>query len=366
MFKHVDTIQEVKTIIEQNSSNVAFIVGNGINRYNNDNALSWDELLVKLWNGTQNDCKKHVFDGVSFTEFYDILEMRCKVDVLREKEIFGYPMVSITKCLEIQKNAFINSNFFDNYPSWLRKKTLADLDLSLQQAKLSDAKYNLQQYIASELEQRPDNIQVGPFVQKAIDLNAPILTTNYDNTLERFIRDKISLGKLGDDKFTSYYPWSSYYSTQSISSPLYGFAIWHINGMIKYPRSIILGLSQYMGAVARARKWIQGSSGEELFNGKNSINWKGRNTWLHIIFNKKLFIFGLALNENETFLRWLLVQRAKYMKMYRNNTRETGWYIAKKGEFDKQPGKRFFLENVGFRIITLPSYKNIYVDIWNK
>ena len=32
MFKHVDTIQEVKTIIEQNSSNVAFIVGNGINR----------------------------------------------------------------------------------------------------------------------------------------------------------------------------------------------------------------------------------------------------------------------------------------------------------------------------------------------
>ena len=71
-----------------------------------------------------------------------------------------------------------------------------------------------------------------------------------------------------------------------------------------------------MGCVERARKMIQSNGFNELFDGKNQYNWIGGNTWLHVIFNKDLFIFGLSLEENEVFLRWLLIQRAKYSQMY--------------------------------------------------
>jgi len=43
------TTDQIKEIIERNQEDIAFIVGNGVNRYpNNPNALSWDELLIQL------------------------------------------------------------------------------------------------------------------------------------------------------------------------------------------------------------------------------------------------------------------------------------------------------------------------------
>lgn len=87
------------------------------------------------------------------------------------------------------------------------------------------------------------------------------------------------------------------------------------------------------------------------------------NTWLDIIFQKSLLISGLALEENEVFLRWLLIQRAKWL----NSTQsvQKGWYI--KGPKDNvDEGKKLFLESVGFDIITIADYKIIYEDIWNE
>ena len=145
-----------------------------------------------------------------------------------------------------------------------------------------------------------------------------------------------------------------YYSDREIDNPLNGFAVWHINGTCKYPRSIRLGLSDYMGSVERARKMIQGNSLEECFAGKNKSYWNGYNTWFHIIFNKSLFIFGLGLEENEVFLRWVLIQRTKYCKMYHKS--HNGWYIGK----DINEGKRFFLEQLGFKVIDIPDYNTLY------
>ena len=160
-------------------------------------------------------------------------------------------------------------------------------------------------------------------------------------------------------KFTDFYPWNMYYSDREISNPLDGFAVWHINGTRDYPRSIRLGLSDYMGSVERARKMIQGNSLDEYFMGKNQSYWKGYNTWFHIIFNKSLFIFGLGLEENEVFLRWLLIQRTKYCKMYNKNHK--GWYIDK----GIKEGKRFFLEQLGFEVIEISDYKTLYQALEN-
>lgn len=46
---------------------------------------------------------------------------------------------------------------------------------------------------------------------------------------------------------------------------------------------------------------IQSDGFNELSDGKNRNNLIGSNTWLHVIFNKDLFIFGLALEGNEVF-----------------------------------------------------------------
>ena len=192
-------------------------------------------------------------------------------------------------------------------------------------------------------------------------LNAPILTTNFDT----YISDSVNAisHKLKpiehQYKFTDFYPWNMYYSEREINNPLDDFAIWHINGTRDYPRSIRLGLSDYMGSVERARKMIQGNSLEDYFTGKNQSYWNGYNTWLHIIFNKSLFIFGLGLEENEVFLRWLLIQRTKYCKMYHKNHK--GWYIDK----GIKEGKRFFLEQLGFKVIDIPDYNTLYQVLEN-
>ena len=65
----------------------------------------------------------------------------------------------------------------------------------------------------------------------------------------------------------------------------------------------------------------------EFFNGMNQSNWSGYYTWLHAFFNKDLFIFGLKLNNDEVFLRWLLIQRAKYSQLY-NKGLKAGWILS--------------------------------------
>ena len=72
------TIEEVKQIIQTNQDDIAFIVGNGIHRYENKGALAWDKLLIELWNTTQKNKISNIHTGTTYTEFYDILEMNCE------------------------------------------------------------------------------------------------------------------------------------------------------------------------------------------------------------------------------------------------------------------------------------------------
>ena len=100
---------------------------------------------------------------------------------------------------------------------------------------------------------------------------------------------------------------------------------------------------------------IHSTDFNDLYNGipGGRIN----QNWLHIIFTKNLFIFGLKLEENEVFLRWLLIQRAKYSKLYHRELK--GWYV----DTDIEAGKKFFLEKVGINTINLQDsqdFKNLY------
>lgn len=292
-------VADIKKIIENNKGDIAFIIGNGINRYStNSNIHSWNNLLIQLWSDVSLHTLSKIPSGISLTEFYDILD------------------------LENTQNINLQRMIVSLMSKW--------------------KPFNHHQLITNRIR----------------DINAPILTTNFENTLAKAC--KLSLFKTSKGKFTDFYPWTSYYGDSQLISPIDGFGIWHINGMIKYHRSIRLGLSHYMGSVERARNFIHKGNEENLFSGKNMNNWRGFKTWLHIIFNKSLFIFGLGLEENEVFLRWLLIERIKYFKQFPNR-KHKGWYISKK---ENNAGKKFFLEKVGFEIIEVDDYSDIYENIW--
>ena len=78
------------------------------------------------------------------------------------------------------------------------------------------------------------------FVTWAFENNSPILTTNFENTLGQ--AGSCSLYRFSK-KAKYVYPWESYYSHEEIANPSESFAIWHINGMQRYHRSICLGLN---------------------------------------------------------------------------------------------------------------------------
>jgi hypothetical protein len=296
------TIQQIKDLIEHNHRSIAFIVGNGINRYpNNPVGLSWEQLLIRLWQEVTGQNIVNLPQGIAITEFYDILE------------------------LENHQNLNLQERFCELMQGWTPL----------------------------------DHHRI--IVRKIRDWEVPLLTANFEGTLENTY--DFPLKRIAGTGFSDFYPWSSYYGTTDLNLPTDGFGIWHINGMIHYTRSIRLGLGHYMGSVEKARGLIHNGDEDSLFSGKDQAFWRGYRTWLHIIFNKSLFIFGFGLEENETFIRWLLIERKRYFQRFPERNYQ-GWYLMKRSQNGQDGGKKLFLQGVGITVIEVDSYDDVYKTIW--
>lgn len=204
--------------------------------------------------------------------------------------------------------------------------------------------------------------------QWAVSKNTPILTTNFDHVLANSVRAELHslFERRGSLKApTDYYPWEKYFGLQLLADPCDGFGIWHINGLIKHIRSIRLGLSHYMGSVSRARPWLHGDKCTRLFSSRDVPEWRGRNTWLHILFNMPLLIFGLQLGGQEVFLRWLLIERAKFFRQFPERAKPA-WYVHTSSENSPEDiSKYFFLKSTGIQPIEVDNYDSIYgAEIW--
>lgn len=302
------TVPQIKTIIQANSNDAAYVLGNGINRYYSQDNLSWEELLLTLWN-KYTDSKKQqteIFKGISFTEFYDAIEIQ-----------------------NIKK---------ENFSSTIQKE------------------------VKNKIEFWQPNLEQNKIINRIRHQDAPLLTTNFDDLIPKSAA--LEFYKMDTQGFTDFYPWSCYYSDRELKDPLDGFGVWFPNGMIKYHRSIKLGLSQYMGNVERVKKMLNNNRQSLYYNGKNRKEWTGYLSWLHVVFNKSLIIVGLSLEENEVFFRWLLIERAKYFKMFPKR-RKKGWFITVKNDNDVNfLGKKFFLESVGLNVLEVENYEVLYSKIW--
>lgn len=182
--------------------------------------------------------------------------------------------------------------------------------------------------------------------------HSPVLTTNFDESFEKSV--DAQLFHIDSKGFTRFYPWKTYYGHEQLTLPTDGFGIWKIHGDVRYKDSIRLGLTDYMGSGERARKLIHNGD-DRLFRGKRQEYWQGHQTWLHVWFNLPIVIFGLGYGIDEVFLRWLLIERRRYLNIY-NDPMEV-YYISKG---TPAPAITNLMQNLGVEIILLNDYSELY------
>ncbi len=374
--------KQLRQFIIKNNSDSALLIGNGINRYANS-GCSWEVLLKAL---AHVYCPKLSFDSlpktISNTEFFDLLEISIMQDtsIFDEEKFkvqnfsldkFAYPKETldqinkeITECakrpafsleqLDSQQleemRIFSTPEFKSTMEKAMTFSTLGNkLSVALQSRLIATMCLYMKKWDFT-----PAHKRVASFAQK---YKLPILTTNYDNLLAKSVNAK--LFDYGTNFSSESFPISHCFT--NCKNPNFNeFGIWHINGMIQYPQSILIGLSHYMRSLERARSLIFPSNDydAELFQG----NYWGfvalKNTWINLIFSRHLVILGLALDKDEVLLRWLLLERAKYFSLFPYNSKK-GFYVVSESEKEDR-GKELFFNNIGFEVVRVPSYDSIY------
>lgn len=306
----------------------AILLGNGINRYCEENyktagECSWNALLKTI----ADDEGKRILDtktmDIPYPEFFDLL------------------------CLRTED---------DDYK-------------------------NLKPAIKREIEKWKRFLPHKKLTNFAIKHDIPIITTNYDTNLltdelrekNRKVARKLKKSKILPNEPVNplgekapAYPWTFYYSDREIKNCLEEFAIWHMHGFSRYSKSLVIGIYDYARMIKKIRdfyskKWHEGKTEKPQYSIENIANksWKKkeRNSWLTVFFNKDLYIIGLGLSSYELSVRWLLLQRERFFKEYPERRKRTVFVYSSPERLTKS--KKFFLETAGIEREKL-DYEDIY------
>lgn len=369
---------ELHNLILTYKDECALLIGNGLNRHAG-NKCSWEVLLKSLAKVYCSELyQESIPEGISNTEFFDSLEISILTHTPKyDKEKFFQQSVSLGKILQqdsskifkqVQRLALeqpikleglsnlstLSCNIsFPNEDQLNEVMTVAELGDKLRPAINSSMIRGLCKLMQSW---KPSDIHktIASFAKKH---EIPILTTNYDSLLGDSVRAHFH--DFNGEASSEIHPISCCYTTKR-KPDVSKFGIWHINGMIKYPKSILIGLSHYIRALENIRKdlLLPNKFDAEIFQGNHWGFTSLSNTWVNLIFSRSLFIIGLSLEKDEVLLRWLLLERAKYYALYPYHQMK-GWYIIRK-EDKLSSGKKFFLDSVGIEIIQVPDYDSMY------
>jgi len=70
------SLQSLKKVVNSPSHDIAFVIGNGINRFKEQGQVSsWNDILLDLWINVYENTLNEIPPGISLTEFYDLLEL---------------------------------------------------------------------------------------------------------------------------------------------------------------------------------------------------------------------------------------------------------------------------------------------------
>ena len=86
-------------------------------------------------------------------------------------------------------------------------------------------------------------------------------------------------------------------------------------------------------------------------------SWPGDRTWLQIILFKPLVIIGFGFGKDETFMRWLLLERARLYETH-PQLRKPCWFVdAQSPTFER---RKAFLRGIGMTVISTDVHSDIY------
>ena len=311
----------------QQLANIALVLGNGINRYANpEGNNSWSDLLAdtaaEVAEIPHVETERILADNsLSYPEFYDTVQMRAN----QHHRQVDYRMIK--------------------------------------------------PQISSRIALWPPQRQHTRIVEHCVEHQIPILTTNFDTLLARSsnnIQSHVANENRNRPKakrqfpiiprgisFTDHYPWHNYYSAEPVNDVTRDFAIWHVHGVHHYPRSLRLGLTDYIAMTDRAREWLHRSKGNPFNQYVRYDNWRGRRSWLEVFLMKPLMIAGLALESSEVGLRWLLIER---QKLYRTKPElaQPFYFATVRGIDTVGAGKQALIEALGGSFVQYPSAQASY------
>lgn len=379
------TVNNLTRQITKHSQECALLLGNGINNYS-EIGCSWSQLLKELCDEflPELNIEEVLEGGITYTEFFDTLEIsvikklqRFEPSIIKSKNLNYDFNLSADLFNKIQKISSNCSPIIPNLHETKIKKAFESfkkanaefkemggskllLMMSILGNKFGNAIYSvLINYICRTMSIwsfSDKHYRLTHFAQK---YDIPILTTNYDDLLAKSINARFF--NFSKNTIDETLPISCCYTTQSIPD-INKFAIWHLNGMLTYPKSILIGLSHYMRNLEKIRKLVIPTNyfNAELFENLIFANNAIKNTWINLIFTKELYIFGLSLETNEVLLRWLLLERAKLFSLYQDKYKGC-WYILTKKDSQKlTTGKKYFLESIGCKIVIMEDYDAMY------
>lgn len=317
-------LKDFKKLLSDNTDNLAFIFGNGINRYawvkdGDYSDISWEGMLLYLWKDVcdedflirdYNNNPKIPDEGITYTEFFSILE-----NILQEEN------------RKLPKHKRVG----------LKKRT----------------KDYVENQIKGEKQYYKD-------LQRLLEkkFNCPVMTTNYDYNIGVGLDFNSEFKNA--KQYTNNFLMESYRAKPEITNSFQEFSVWHINGSLKFAQSLRIGLSDYTSIISQATDRIKEWT-VAVKSGTPNKDIGFYKSWLRMFFEKDLCIVGLSLDTNEVLLRWLLIERKKYLDNNKLTNIHT-WYVTRKGDVDV--GMDFYLDFLGVELVALKDYDEVYEGIF--
>lgn len=239
------------------------------------------------------------------------------------------------------------------------KSQLTNLELMDLLAQSSDEKRKLRKIISEKLTVLGDSSpRSRGFLEVATEFDCPILTTNYDQFLEHEYAKTWGPIEAHTFKGAPFSPLLFSTSWKPVDQRGLDFSIWHIHGTTelksgKYSASMRLTHSDYFGLYRGAHERLQRSG--NLFSQRP--DWKATNSWLDLFFVRPIVIVGLGLGTEEIVLRWLFLQRQKYLRRHK-------WAqptVIKLQAAEDEGGPSKFVELVGGLNLFCASYDDLYL-----